>query len=59
MPNKTSKDSDYFSLDDLKRAQKLSYGQRMEMLERINEFLSKTMPKRSKRISLKLRRMNH
>lgn len=59
MAGKSVKDAEYFSLDDLKKAQKLSYRQRMEMLERINEFLSKTMPKRSKRISLKLRRMNY
>ncbi len=59
MSSNSVKDVEYFSLDDLKKAQKLSYGQRMDMLERINEFLSKAMPKRSKRISLKLRRMNY
>jgi len=55
---KADKDDGYFDLEDLKRAQKLSYGQRMEQLERINEFLTKTMPEKSKRISLKLREMN-
>ena len=48
----------YFDIDDLKYAQKLTYGQRMEMLEKINEFLIKTMPEKSKQISLKLREMN-
>jgi|GEM_PF-1513760 hypothetical protein len=47
-----------FDLNDLIYAQKLSYGQRMELLEQINEFLVKTMPCQSKRISLKLREMN-
>lgn len=58
MKIKADKDDGYFDLEDLKRAQKLSYGQRMEQLERINEFLSKTMPEKNKRISLKLREMN-
>lgn len=55
---KMNDDSGYYNLDDLKYAQKLSYGQRMEMLEKINEFLMKTMPEKSKQISLKLREMN-
>ncbi|MBI4727171.1 hypothetical protein HY768_08130 [candidate division TA06 bacterium] len=56
--HKINKDDDYYNLDDLKRAQKLSYGQRMEMLEKINEFLMKTMSEKNKRISLKLQENN-
>jgi hypothetical protein len=58
MKNKINKDDQYYNLDDLRSAQKLSYGQRMEMLERINEFLTKTMPEKSKQISLKLQENN-
>ena len=55
---KLNDEGDYYNLDDLKYAQKLSYGQRMEMLEKINEFLMKAMPERSKQISLKLQKYN-
>lgn len=58
MKSEINEENEYYNLDDLKRAQKLTYGQRMEMLEKINEFLMKTMPERSKQISLKLREMN-
>ncbi|MDQ7797786.1 MAG: hypothetical protein RDU76_02425 [Candidatus Edwardsbacteria bacterium] len=58
MRNKINKDDQYYNLDDLRSAQKLSYGQRMEMLEKINEFLMKTMPEKSKQISLKLQENN-
>ena len=58
MKSEINEENEYYNLDDLKRAQKLSYDQRMEMLEKINEFLMKTMPERSKQISLKLREMN-
>ena len=58
MKSEINEESGYYNLEDLKYAQKLSYGQRMEMLEKINEFLMKTMPERSKQISLKLREIN-
>lgn len=58
MRNKINKDDQYYNIDDLRSAQKLSYSQRMEMLEKINEFLMKTMPEKSKRISLKLQENN-
>jgi hypothetical protein len=58
MENEIKEESGYYNLDDLKRAQKLSYGQRMEMLEKINEFLMKTMSRKSKEISLKLKENN-
>ena len=58
MGNDIKEESGYYNLDDLKYAQKLSYGQRMELLDRINEFLMKTMPQKGKDISLKLRVMN-
>ncbi|HAD81440.1 MAG: hypothetical protein A2509_00305 [Candidatus Edwardsbacteria bacterium RIFOXYD12_FULL_50_11] len=58
MKNKINKDDQYYNLDDLRSAQKLTYGQRMEMLEKINEFLMKTMPEKSKQISLKLQENN-
>ena len=54
MKNNTTKDDEYFNIDDLKTAQKLSYGERLKLLEDINEFLMKTMSKESKQISLKL-----
>lgn len=57
MKNKRKRGDGYYDLEDLKRAQKLSYGQRMERLEQINKFLSNTMPSKSLRISLKLRAM--
>jgi len=56
--NKINKDDQYYNLDDLRSAQKLSYGQRMEMLEKINEFLMKTMSEKSKHISQKLQENN-
>jgi hypothetical protein len=58
MRNKINKDDKYYNLDDLRSAQKLTYRQRMEMLEKINEFLMKTMPEKSKQISLKLQENN-
>jgi len=58
MKNKINKDDQYYNLDDLRSAQKLSYGQRMEMLEKINEFLMKTMSEKSKHISRKLQENN-
>lgn len=58
MKSEINEENEYYNLDDLKRAQKLTYGQRMEMLEKINEFLMKTMPERSKQISLKLKEYN-
>ncbi len=58
MKIETNEENEYYNLDDLKRAQKLTYGQRMEMLEKINEFLMKAMPERSKQISLKLKKYN-
>lgn len=58
MKSEINEEGEYYNLEDLKYAQKLSYSQRMEMLEKINEFLMKAMPERSKRISLKLREMN-
>jgi hypothetical protein len=58
MRNKINKDDQYYNLDDLRSAQKLTYRQRMEMLEKINEFLMKTMPEKSKQISLKLQENN-
>lgn len=44
----------YFDVDDLRRAQKLSYAERMELLEDMIVFLTKMMPLESKQISLKL-----
>jgi hypothetical protein len=44
---KMSDEDQYYNLDELKHARKLSYGQRMEMLERINEFLMKAMPEKA------------
>ena len=58
MKSEIKEENEYYNLDDLKRAQKLTYGQRMEMLEKINEFLMKAMPERSKQISLKLQKYN-
>lgn len=58
MKSKINKDDEYYNLDDLRSAQKLSYGQRMDLLEKINEFLMKTMPEKSKHISLKLQENN-
>lgn len=58
MEDRISQEDGWNSLDDLKRAQRLTYGQRLEMLEMINEFLIKAMPERSKRISRKLREMD-
>ncbi|HDP70238.1 MAG TPA: hypothetical protein ENN38_05475 [Actinobacteria bacterium] len=54
MKNNATKDDEYFNIDDLKAAQKLSYGERLKLLEDINEFLMKTMSKENKQISLKL-----
>lgn len=58
MKSKINKNDEYYNIDDLKYAQKLSYGQRMDLLEKINEFLTKTMPEKSKRVSLKLQENN-
>lgn len=58
MKSEINEENEYYNLEDLKRAQKLTYGQRMEMLEKINEFLMKAMPEKSKQISRKLREMN-
>ena len=57
MKNKIN-EGEYYNIDDLKFAQKLSYGQRMELLKKINEFLMKTMPQKSKQIHLKLQEIN-
>lgn len=57
MKSEIKKESGYYNLEDLKYAQKLSYAQRMEMLEQLNEFLMRAMPERNKRISIKLREM--
>jgi hypothetical protein len=58
MVNKIGAEDEYYNIDDLKYAQKLSYGQRMELLEKINEFLMQAMPQKSKRISLRLQQNN-
>jgi hypothetical protein len=58
MKNETREESGYYDIDDLICAQRLSYGERMELLDRINEFLMRTMPQRSKEISLILKRSN-
>jgi len=48
-------DNEYFDLEDLKNAQKLSYKKRMQLLEDLNNFILKAMPEDAKKISSKLR----
>ena len=58
MENEINDEGGYYDIADLTYAQKLSYSERMELLEKLNEFLMKTMPKKSKQIHLKLQEIN-
>ncbi len=54
MKNDITKNDEFFNIDDLKNAQKLTYSERLKILEEINEFIMIAMPKENKQISLKL-----
>jgi len=54
MKNDITKNDEFFNIDDLKNAQKLTYSERLKILEEINEFIMIAMPEENKQISLKL-----